>query len=134
MLVILTAMGCENVIDLKLKNTEPRIVIEGFISDHIGESRFVITKTTDYFNPSFFPYVSGALVIISDDIGSVDTLVDNLRGVYLAGGFRGIIGRTYFASVTIEGKTYQASSFMPDPLTIFALRTEYQTGGALSWD
>jgi hypothetical protein len=128
-IVSIFAMGCEDVIKIELKGVEPRLVIEGVISDQPGQSGFAISKTTDFFEPSVFPMISGALIIISDDHGRTDTLPEIQPGIYASDSLIGEIGRTYHASVTVDSVTYTATSYIPDPITIDSIITEYQEGG-----
>ncbi len=129
LLFIPLVMGCEEVININLKNMEPRLVIEGVISDQPEQSWFAISKTTDYFRPNDFPMISGAFITVTDDIGHVDTFTEAQPGIYFAPDMLGQIGRTYNASVTIDSITYRATSYIPTPITIDSVRTEYQEGG-----
>jgi hypothetical protein len=95
---------------------EPRLVIEGVISDQPEQSWFAISKTTDYFRPNDFPMISGAFITVTDDIGHVDTFTEAQPGIYFAPDMLGQIGRTYCASVTIDSITYRATSNIPTPL------------------
>jgi hypothetical protein len=122
-------LSCEDVINIDLNNVEPRLVIEGVISDQPGQSRFEISKTVDFFNPSIFPSVSGAEVIVADNLGNIDTLHESQPGVYTATSLIGVTGRTYIANVTIDSVTYSASSQMEHTIAIDSMKTEYQPGG-----
>jgi hypothetical protein len=132
--ILLLALGCESVIKIDLKNVEPRLVIEGVISDQPGQSRFTISKTTDYFEPNSFPMVSGALVVVSDDNGWADTLNEVQPGIYYAPDLVGQIGRAYYASVTVDSVVYTATSYIPSPIMIDSVRTEYQEGGGIGME
>jgi hypothetical protein len=124
-------LSCEDVIKVDLNNVAPRLVIEGVISDKPGQSKFEISKAVDFFNPSIFPSVSGAEVVISDNLGNVDTLHESQSGVYTADSLIGVIGRTYIANVTIDSVTYSASSQMEHTIAIDSMQTEYQPGGGI---
>lgn len=129
LLIISIIMGCEEVININLKNVEPRLVIEGVISDQPEQSWFAISKTTNYFEPNDFPMISGAFITVADDIGHVDTFTEVRPGIYFAPDLIGQIGRTYNASVTIDSVIYTATSYIPEPIIIDSVRTEYQEGG-----
>jgi hypothetical protein len=122
-------IGCEDVIKIDLKSVEPRLVIEGVISDQPGQSGFAISKTTNFFEPSVFPMISGALVIVTDDNGQTDTLPEIQPGIYASDNLIGEIGRIYHASVTVDSITYSATSYIPDPITVDSIKMEYQEGG-----
>jgi hypothetical protein len=124
-------LSCEDVIKVNLNNVAPRLVIEGVISDQPGQSKFEISKTVYFFNPSIFPSVSGAEVIVADNLGNIDTLRESQPGIYTADSLIGAVGRTYIANVTIDSVTYSASSQMEHTIAIDSLRTEYQPGGGI---
>lgn len=128
-LIMPLIMGCEEVININLKNVEPRLVIEGVISDQAGQSWFAVSKTTDYFEPNDFPMISGAFITVTDNIGHVDTFTEIQQGIYWAPELIGQIGRAYYASVTVDSITYTATSYIPEPIIIDSVRTEYQEGG-----
>lgn len=124
-LMILVLVACEEIIEIDLEGTEPRIVIEGSISDSPGPYRVTLTKTTDYFDPSEYPAVAGATVVISDDMGCVDTLVELSNGVYETTTIMGEYGRTYKLEVKAEGKDYTASARLPERIDIDSIQLEY---------
>ena len=124
-LVIFTLSACEEIIKIDLQGTDPRIVIEGSISDSPGPYRVTLTKTTDYFDPSDYPAVTGATVVISDDLGSLDTLVETDQGVYETTTIMGDYSRTYTLDVTAEGKKYSASARLPERIDIDSIQLEY---------
>lgn len=122
-------LACEDVIKIDLKNVEPRIVIEGVITDHPGPYTVKISKTGDYFEPSTFPTVSDAIVIITDNAGYSETLQEAEPGIYQTDSLQGMPGRTYFLTVDVEEDDYTAASTMPDPIEIDSLSYVYETGG-----
>ncbi len=136
--VLLAALlfgGCEDVITVDLKNVEPKLVIEGVISDKELYEGFIITRTVDFYDPNLVKGVPGADIEVSDDQGNTYEVVEHVPGVYQFESF--LIpraGRTYTAAVTIDGVTYTASSTMPAKIRIDSLSTEYQEGGGFGTD
>ena len=122
--------GCEDKIQVDLKNTEPRLVIEGYLAYSYNESYFKVSRTTDFYKPNKADGVSGALIIIADEAGQADTMFELAypKGSYyfrrIRAGFRG----RYQATVTVEGKTYVASTTMPLPTKIDSVRMRLQEG------
>ena len=139
-LFIILAAGCVEEFDLKLKDAEPRLVVEGFVSNLPGPYYVRLTKSTpggvtsivdnSYYNrtDSAEP-VKNATVIISDDFNQIDTLkyyivdIDDHKyhdivfsynsGFYKTSRLKGIAGRTYYLKIIAEGKEYRASAYMP---------------------
>src|SRR5690606_8098805 len=53
-------------------------------------------------------------ITIEDSEGNVDTLTEVEEGVYQTNTLEGVVGRTYHLTVNFEGKTYTASSSIPE--------------------
>jgi hypothetical protein len=107
---ILAFQGCQKVINVDLSEAAPRIVIEGLINDRRGPYTVTISKSGSYFNQPVLPPVSGAIVVITDDAGTLDTLHEELAGVYLTSKIRGIPGRIYTLKVISDDQEYDGSS------------------------
>jgi len=105
-----------------LNKASPHLVIEGVVTDQTGPYSVSLSMTGDYFEPSlYFPTVSGALVILTNDIGIRDTLKELLNGIYESSKLQGTSGRTYSMAVVTGGKEYDATSFMPAKTVIDSL-------------
>ena len=67
-LVIVTAVfltGCQKVVSIDLNNANPRLVVEGIVTDQPGPYSVKLSMSGDYFAPSlYFPPVSNALIIL----------------------------------------------------------------------
>lgn len=80
---VLLLTACTKEYNFKLADTKPLYVIEGRISDLRGPHFIHITKSTHLFgypavhthDADSFEAVQGAEVIITDDMGTVDTLI-----------------------------------------------------------
>lgn len=129
-------MGCVEDFDFKLQNAEPRLVVEGLITNQTGPYYVRLTKSTTggitSSNNSSFPFkdnaepVENATVIISDDFNQIDTLkpykVDIYggdygensynQGFYKTTHLKGIPEHTYDLKIISEGKEYKASAYM----------------------
>jgi hypothetical protein len=121
--------SCEKVIDLDLETTSPYLVIQGNIYDQPGPYIVKLSKTVDFDQTNDYPSVSGALVIISDDHGVVDTLKETDSGTYQTSKIEGIPGYTYTLSVTSDGVSYTSSSTMPPAIDIDTIYVEKATTG-----
>ncbi len=117
---ILTAIAfssCEKVIDLKLQNSSPQLVIEGGISNVAQPLTVKISRTVPFDQPSVFPGVSGAVVKMTTGTSTIN-LTETSNGVYQSPPSFGRPGRTYNLQVDVESKTYKASSTMPTVVLI----------------
>jgi hypothetical protein len=125
LLIILTTFiftDCQKVINVDLNEVAPRTVIEGLITDRAGPYVVTISKSGSYFNQPVLPPVTGAIVIITDNAGTIDTLKETKPGMYLTSKTRGFPGRTYTLKVLSENIEYMGSSTMHSHVRIDSLR------------
>lgn len=123
---IILFASCQDIIELELENVSPRLVIEANISDQTGPYTITLTETGDFYQSNDFPEASGAVIILSDEIGSRDTLEEVSPGIYQTTFIQGIRGVNYTLEVNYEGATYMASSRIPDQVNpIDSMSTEY---------
>ncbi|MGL4629660.1 MAG: DUF4249 family protein [Leadbetterella sp.] len=116
---VLGMSSCEEVIDIDLKDADAKLVIEGTISNQNNVPAMVkISKTVSFDASNAFNGVSGAVVTIADESGSVETLKSTSAGVYIAEKIKGQIGKKYTLTVLVEGKTYKAESTMPQNIDL----------------
>ena len=127
--MLIALVSCEKVIDIDLSGAEPKIVIDGTITDQPGPYTVKISKTGDYFKPSTFPAVTGASVTISDDTGNSETLTEVADGIYQTSSIQGISGRTYTLKVIAEGEEYTGTSTMQEAIEIDSLSCKYGSFG-----
>ncbi len=125
--VILTS--CQKVIELDLNTAAPAIVIQGNIYDQPGPYLVRISKTVNFNDSNVFPPVTDASVIIKDDEGNMDSLVELSDGNYVTSTLRGVEGRTYTLTVKEGGKTYNAVSTMPHAVRIDSIYFEKSSFG-----
>lgn len=112
--------SCEKEIEVDLNSSEPKIVIEGKIKlDSVATVK--ITKSKDYNTDGIFPAVNDAIVTITDNNGNSEILKQNSEGLYYADTIKGIIGNTYYLSVSVENEVFTAASTMPEYVPIDSL-------------
>jgi hypothetical protein len=112
-ITLLLFSGCEKVIDLKLNNAEPQLVIEGGVSSRFAIHTVKISQSVAFTESNTFPAVSGAIVTINDDRGNAYSLTETSPGIYATPRFTGRSGYTYTLNVKVNNQTYTASSTMP---------------------
>ena len=134
LIILLLLAACEDVIQIDLKNVAPQVVIEGGVTLQRGPYSVKIRMTTDYFKPSVYPPVSGALVEIFDDLGNSEVLLEQEAGSYSTLTLQGDTGRVYSLRVEIKGKEYAGSSTMQRVVPIDSMKTEFLQGGTFRED
>ena len=110
MLPLIVFTSCEDVVDIKVPESDARLVVEGNIMDQGAVQRVQLTYSSQYFANETAPAVSGATVMLSRSDGLVDTLQENEvnAGIY-EGSRTGEIGQTYVLDIyTPEGKHYRS--------------------------
>jgi hypothetical protein len=114
--IVLSA--CEKVIDVKLDNAESQVVIEGNITDQLGQQVVKISKSVPYTENNTYPPVSGAVVVVSDDNSHSWTFSETTPGTYTFPALKGETGRIYTLKATLNNVAYTATSVMPAPVEI----------------
>jgi len=95
-------------------NDVTQLVIEGAVSDTAGPYHVHLSKTTNFYTDNVYPSVSGASVMITDSNTNItDVLTQAASGDYVTHTITGTYGHTYLLTVALNGKTYKASSTMP---------------------
>jgi hypothetical protein len=111
-------ISCTKVVKINLNASDPKLIIEGSISDQPFSCSVKLSKSVNFDEPNSFPAVTGSQVTLSDDLGNNSVLFENKPGLYTDPTIMGFAGRTYTLTVVSEGKTYKAVSTMPDPVAI----------------
>jgi len=119
---IIVLVACEREIFIDLNSSHPQIIIEANVSDDTSQSYVKLSKTLNFSDPNNYPPVEGAEVVISDNCGVVDTLVEVFPGYYIAMRIEGVPGRTYSLTIKYGGETYRATSKMPHVVMLDSLR------------
>jgi Domain of unknown function (DUF4249) len=127
-------ISCQQVISVDLNNASPHIVIEGVVKDSMNSSgrySVVLSMSGNYFAPSlYFPPVTGAVVVMADNLNQIDTLKEILSGsgIYQTSIIKGIPGTSYQLKVMAQGKEYDAATSMPTKVFIDSLYSIVRTG------
>jgi hypothetical protein len=113
--VVLALSSCEDVIDVNLNRTPPRLVVDAWLTDQPGEQTIKLRLTASYLDNNPAPRVSGATVTVQDNEGKLYEFTDpDNNGDYVwmptENAVFGTIGNTYTLQVVYQGQTYQAVS------------------------
>lgn len=132
LLMMSAVTGCEDVVQVNLKVSEPQLVIEGYVGWNLpGGPHFRITRSTDFFNPTTPEYVDDAQIIVTDALENVDTLYGVGNGQYRFHYLNLRTGNNYRANVTIGDRRYEATTTMTARIQIDSVTAQYQTGGGI---
>jgi hypothetical protein len=120
--ICLTAIAftaCEKVIDLKLDNTTPKLVIEANFTDSLQIQTVTVSQTINFEQSNNMQPVSGAAITLTDKQNLNISFVEKTPGIYqTTTPVKGLPGQQYFISVDIKNKNYAAVSVMPQLVKI----------------
>jgi len=117
--LLLTAFfftSCEEVVDVDLDTSNPRLVVDASINWIKGTDGHVQTiklTTTGSYYENTVPVVSGATVFITNSVNTVFKFIETENtGQYVCANFFPEIGETYTLTVQHDGQTYTATEKM----------------------
>jgi len=124
---------CVTPFDPQLDNDDPKLTVEGTITDKPGPYAIKLTYSAAYSNSEqiFGRYPDlGTKVYISDSEGNEEQLTYTRSGTYVtsANGIRGEAGRHYILRIELpNGKIYESvPEYMPESQEIDTLYSEYR--------
>jgi hypothetical protein len=127
----LAGISCTKVLDIKIDSQADRVVIEGLITNQVAPFTVKLSKTLALADSNTYPKINNAFVSIGDDAGHLDTLQFIANGLYETNGLRqGVVGRTYFLTVKVDGQTYIAQDKLFSVSRIDSLYMEYKQAGS----
>jgi hypothetical protein len=109
--------SCEELIVVNLKNENPKVVIESFITNSEGPVIVKITQSQAFFDQSSFNPVKNASVQL-EYLTRKEKLIEKAEGAYFTSKSRGIAGTSYTLKVTTSDGTYSATTSLPYPVPI----------------
>jgi hypothetical protein len=112
--------SCKKVIDINVKESDTKYVIEGIITNEPGVCKVSVSRSTPFNEENNFPAVNNAVVKVKDN-GSEITLIGNGNGVYQTNLINGTPGHQYELSVIINNEVFTASCRMPQPVVLDTL-------------
>lgn len=113
-------VACKKVIDIDVKESDTKYVIEGVITNEAGSCKILISRTIPFYTDNDFPEVSGAVVKIKDN-GTEHVLTETAPGVYQNNSLTGVPGHQYQLSVSVENQNFSASCTMPQAVLLDTL-------------
>ncbi|MEJ7646922.1 MAG: DUF4249 domain-containing protein [Chryseolinea sp.] len=122
-LVAVVFLSCEKSVLLDLNQTQPRVIIEGLVTNQPGYQYVKVSRSSAFYHTGDAPVVEDATVIVTDDDGNEFLFIhspgndSDSSGYYLpAVPFTGVIGKTYSLSVVVDGENFEATDVL-NPVT-----------------
>lgn len=132
-LLAIFLLSCEDDVAVDLPNADPVLSIDAWIFRKAAKQTIKITRTNAYFDGSEPEGISGAVVRILDDNGTAYVFNEEDPGNYSwipsspVDSF-GTIGSSYFLDVQIDGKQYNAVSYMGRVPKIDSITWRFEEG------
>lgn len=124
-IVATIATSCEKVVDLDLDKAKPMLVVEAIVHDSLGDNFVKLTKSRPFNDNSVgYEVVSGAVIIVTDNLGNGYPFIENEPGNYSSPVLEGIAGRIYTLMVSVNGKVVTAKSTMNPKVNLDSLSHE----------
>lgn len=121
-LIILSLTSCEEVIELDLKNDEPRLVIEAQVDANTGIATVRLTMSNGFYDDISLELVNNATIQITEADGTVKDLQMMSDGFYMANGILLTEGEELsIVVVDGEGNQYNANAIVPHTVSIDSL-------------
>lgn len=125
--------ACVTPYEPRIRQSAPRLVIEGLITDQPGPHQVRITQSAAFANGSAgtTPGIGGATVYVTDNEQTHIDFIQVTAGTYrTAADVRGIVGHTYQLHVKLaDGRTYASRPDLLRPVPrIDSLYSEYDAG------
>ncbi len=123
---ILIFTSCEDVIELELKDTTPRVVIEGTLNMTTQTAQVIFTKSNGFYDATTSVSVSGANAVLQNESGISVILFETDPGVYIAENVVATPGEKWTIEIESEGVSYTAATTAPYPAILDTLITEIE--------
>jgi hypothetical protein len=121
-ITLLTLSSCEDVVDVNLDTAKPKLVIDASIKwekGTVGNEQTIQLTTTTGFYETTVPFVSGAIVNITDSNAiQYDFTEDVGTGNYICTNFNPILNEIYTLVVVVNGEIYSATETLISVPTI----------------
>ena len=111
--ILIYLTSCEDVIDLNLNRSEPRLVIDASINWLKGttgdKQQIKLTLTAPYFDATV-PPANGAQIVVFDTKNTAfEFIEENNSGIYINNNFIPELNKSYTLQIIYEGETYTAT-------------------------
>ena len=122
-LLIFTLISCEDIITPDLPTNTPILVVDAWLTNLHEPQKIILSETQDYLDSTISLGVSGASVMVNDDLGNSFEFKEDSRGEYVwtpedTVSNIGEIGTFFFLNISYEGKNIQAQSELRRTATI----------------
>ena len=136
-IVLLSIISCEDVIDVDLPESEPKLIIDAsidWIKGTTGNNQAIqLTLSAPYFDNNVPPANGAAVKITNSQNDEFIFTEDNNTGIYRNSVFVPVIDETYALTITYNNETYEATETLKSVSPTIRVE-QSKTGGFLGED
>jgi hypothetical protein len=124
-IVAIVMSSCEDVIELDLQNSEPKLVIESILTDDSLHCATSISMSENFYQSEAYTPVVGAKISVTDNHNNEFQLAEEPNGIYSSRAITGQPGTDYKLQIIVNNKEYIAYSSMPRKVILDSLDFEW---------
>ena len=114
------AVSCNKVIDIDVRDSDIKYVVEGVITDEPGVCVVNISRSRNFDEPNDFENISGAVVKVYDN-DELFELQETEPGKYQNTSLMGTPGHFYRLEIAVYDKEFSSTCTMPQPVAMDSL-------------
>lgn len=105
-------VSCQEAIELDLTEEGKKVTVEAYVCTETDSSYVKLSYSAPYLNQNGIENISNANVEVREEANPTPILFTHINeGIYRApAGFKGLAGKTYELSITVDGNTYKSTS------------------------
>ena len=126
--LVIAFSSCQKVIDIDLNTATPQYVIEAELVEGTQDFAVRVTKTSNFFSTDKPTAVTNATVTLKKDSGAAISLIGENNGYYKAAKYTATNKANYTLSVSVDGKSFSASSYLSKPIMLDSIEIEKDNG------
>lgn len=124
--VLLSTAACQKVIDVEVDEADENIVLDASYNAITEKVRVKVTRSAALFSNTGFPPIETALIEIETPDGDVFEVSHIGNGVYEYENLAPTFNASYKMTVLVEGETFEATAFLPEPIPLDSLTQQFQ--------
>jgi hypothetical protein len=105
--LMFTLSSCQDVVQFQVEELDPKIVVEGQVSNNPQDNYIKLTYNQDFYDSGAVKPATGLTVTVFDDLGNTEVLIETpSNSGYYPIKTLGVIGRSYSLSIKTADKEY----------------------------
>lgn len=124
--VLLFIASCQKVIDVEVDEADENIVLDASYNAITEKVRVKVTRSAALFSNTGFESILDAFIELETPNGDVFEIAHIGNGVYEYENLTPTFNSTYKMTAIVEGQTFEANAFLPNPIPLDSLTQQFQ--------